>query len=65
MYLFIFYLEYGEFVELRDMVVPSRGDLNFFLYIYVCVSSSSSSSSSVCFCTTVNRCLDIFMFIIV
>lgn len=31
------YLEYGEFAELRDMVVPSRGDLNFVFYCaFVC-----------------------------
>jgi hypothetical protein len=38
--LFFLYLEYGEFVELRDMVVPSRGDFLFFLmFVCVCVLS--------------------------
>ncbi len=32
---FILYLEYGEFVELRDMVVPSRGDC--FLFFCLCL----------------------------
>lgn len=36
------YLEYGEFAELRDMVVPSRGDFHVsfsFFYPSVCVLS--------------------------
>jgi hypothetical protein len=44
------YLEYGEFVELRDMVVPSRGDFLFFM-LFFCVC--------VCF-VLVNICINIY-----